>query len=189
MKKSTLLLAISIVLTITTFAQKKKNQQPPVEIPTFNMTSNSTVEYSEVVEVTGSAADLYKKALDWFNTYYKNPSSVIREKKEGESIKGKGKFRIYDVNQETGSKTPSNGMMMYDITISLKDGKYRYVIEKITQKSSSFVGIEKWINENTDAQRFLTANYLVQVDKELKNVASKLKAHMAANNSSKSSDW
>ncbi|MFM7217436.1 MAG: hypothetical protein ACKO1U_05405, partial [Bacteroidota bacterium] len=75
------------------FAQKKVEVAAPV-LPVDSITK--LISYEGVSEVKDVAADvLYQRALQWFKSYYKNPTELIRE---NDSIKlritGKPRFRI-----------------------------------------------------------------------------------------------
>lgn len=167
---------------------QKKGEMPKVQIPKFEMTDQQEVVYTEVVAQAGNPADLYARLQKWFNTYYKNPTEVIREKKDNESIAGKGRFRLMDVNAETGAKTPG-GIIAYNISVSVKEGKYKYEITKVSHQQSSYFGIENWIKENTEGYRFQTANYLVQTNEEIRNIIKDLKKVMAQPLDTKKEDW
>src|SRR5262245_32121461 len=75
-----------------------KAQKEPLATP-FAVsidTVTKLITYQGVVEVKNTPANiLYKRIFDWFNTYYKNPTEVIRE---NDSVKmlvvGKPRFRI-----------------------------------------------------------------------------------------------
>ncbi len=185
--KKILCIASICLVSMSAFSQKK-GEMPKVQIPTFQYNDQKEVAYVEVVAVTASQADLYLRLQKWFNSYYKNPNEVIKEKKENDVIVGKGKYRLNDVNAETGSKTPG-GILNYNITVSVKEGKYRYEITKVSHQQSSYYGIENWIKENTEGYRFQSANYLVQADEELKNVIKDLKKVMATPIEVKKDDW
>jgi hypothetical protein len=185
--KKILFLSLAVLFSYTSFAQKK-GEMPKVQIPKFKYNEQNEVVYTEVVATAGSATDLYLRLQKWFNAYYKNPNEVIKEKKENESIVGKGKYRLFDVNAENGSKTPG-GILNYTITVSVKEGKYRYEITKVSNQQTSYYGIENWIKENTDGYRFQTANYLVQADEELNKLIKDLKKVMSTPIENKKEDW
>ncbi len=186
--KKYIFLALMLSVQWSVFSQKK-SEPAKVSIPSFKLSDQNEVLYTEVVLAENvSQQELYNRALSWFNKYYKNPAEVIKSKKENESIEGKGRFRINDVNAETGSKTPGP-IVNYNITISLKEGRYKYDITKINQQAASYLGIEKWIQENSSGYRFLTANYLVQVDEEIKKAIAELKKAMSANSTPANTDW
>lgn len=78
-----------------------------------------------VVEVEGSSSsDLYNKAKEWIQTYYKNPSEVLKADIPNEMIRING----YAVD---GYKMKNLGMVYgydyeYTLEIEFKDGKYRF---------------------------------------------------------------
>lgn len=78
-----------------------------------------------VVNVEGkTASEIYTKAKEWIQTYYKNPSEVLKADISNDMIRIEG----YAVN---GFQTKSLGMInnfdySYTIEIQFKDGKYRY---------------------------------------------------------------
>lgn len=78
-----------------------------------------------VVNVEGkTASEIYSKTKEWIQTYYKNPSEVLKADIPNEMIRIQG----YAVD---GYKTKNLGMVYgydydYTIEIDFKDGKYRY---------------------------------------------------------------
>jgi hypothetical protein len=78
-----------------------------------------------VVNVEGkTASEIYAKTKEWIQTYYKNPSEVLKADIPNEMIRIEG----YAVD---GYKTKNLGMVYgydydYTIEIDFKDGKYRY---------------------------------------------------------------
>lgn len=78
-----------------------------------------------VVNVEGkTSAEIYLKAKEWIQTYYKNPSEVLKADIPNEMIRIQG----YAVD---GYKMKNLGMVYgydyeYTIEIEFKDGKYRY---------------------------------------------------------------
>lgn len=186
--KNIILISLCTLFSLSGIAQSKKGEMPKVQIPNFKYDDKNEVIYTEVIETSGTSQDLYMRLQRWFSNYYKNPNEVIKEKKENESILGKGKYRLFDVNAENGSKTPG-GILNYTILVSVKDGKYRYEITKVSHQQASYFGIENWIKENTEGYRFLTANYLVQADEELKRLIKDLKKVMATTIEAKKEDW
>ena len=90
--------SILIGITLSLNAQKKNEvvfEKP--EIPVDELSKKIT--YTKVVEATGSKDELYRKALSWYNNYYKNPTEVIREKDPVEGkILGKGRIKILNTD-------------------------------------------------------------------------------------------
>lgn len=172
-------------------AQKKKSrEQEVIQIPEFPLDEGTgLITYSEVVQVSGTAAELYKKGLKWFNTFYKNPSAVIKSRDEAQAkISGKPKFRIYIDDPNAGVRSNA-GTVMYNITLQCKDGRYKYDISKLIWVRSSPFPVEKWIAENKKKYNYAYANYLVQTDQYMKDLIAKLKQHMAATEKPKPADW
>lgn len=182
------LLAVSAALFIgvASFAQKKK--EAPVA-PTMPKNSEKVITYKGVKEVKGTKVDLYKKAKAWFKDYYPNPASVIRtEREESGFIKGRGKYRIYDVDKK-GNKT-LKGMVDYGINIYIKDGKYKYELTEFYWKQSTRYSIERW--EDTTDQYYSKqyVNYLIQTDEFAKDLIAKLNKFMLAPDSmTDGDDW
>ncbi|MFH1319959.1 MAG: DUF4468 domain-containing protein, partial [Bacteroidota bacterium] len=109
----------------TGFAQKKGQEIQVPQMPIDETTKLFT--YTGTIETTGTKAEIYKRGLDWYNSFYKNPRDVIR-KKDGEAgtINGIARFRIFDVDKK-GFKTQA-GMVAYGISIFAQNDKYEYVI-------------------------------------------------------------
>ncbi len=106
------LLALLLVVSVNTFAQKKKKKKDIVELtpPTFVMKEGKVV-YSEVVTHAGvSPEELYKRCYNWFNAFYKNPGGVIKENVANEKIKGKSRIPLFLEDANTLSQTRS-GLM------------------------------------------------------------------------------
>ncbi len=172
-------LAIAMLAAINTcYAQKKKD--PVVEIPAFIIDEGTKkVVYQGVVEQEGSKDILYEKALAWAMKYYKNPSNVIREKdREKGSLKTKARFYIYYTDPKKGTKTRAH-TMEYLLAIEFKEGKYRYLLTDIIYKTTSYQGIENWIDANNKQYSYAMASYLVQTDEELNKLINLLKAALA----------
>lgn len=179
------ILVLALLAGSVTYAQKGKNKEQ-VEIPTFPMEDGKVV-YAEVVTQAGSPAELHKRALRWYNSFYKSPSSVIKSNTP-EAISGTGRFSLRIYNPKT--KSEQNGpTMLYDITVQLKDGKYRFMISDIKQKSSSGTPIEGWIKTNTDGYDQRTAEFLVQISEYMNDLIAKMKEEMASSGEAPSDDW
>lgn len=155
------------------FAQKQEIQAPdmPVDENTKLITYTGVVEVKDV-----NKNELYKRGLGWFNTYYKNPSDVIREKDSiNLKVVGKPRFKIFRPANENGVKM-DGGLVQYTITVICKDGRFKYEITAINWKQQSYYPIEKWI---TEKERYKDYSwYLSQTDTMMKEVAKNLEAAM-----------
>mgnify|MGYP000897779396 FL=1 len=189
--KRFVLIALAFVFAVPLMAQKKKkNEEVKIEVPPLNYDSKTNlISYSGVVETKGTTTELYGKALVWMKSYYKNPADVIRTKDaEGGKLIGKARFRIWDQKEGTGTKTQA-GMIEYDISISCKDVRYRYVITNIGKKQQTFYPAEKWDAANKLEYKRMYASYLVQIDEELNKLVESLNASMTTGAESKEEEW
>ena len=142
-------------------------------IPKFTVDDASkTVVYSEVVNETGTAEILYRKAIDWVNSFYEHPQTVtkIRDQVDGK-IECLVRFPLYD--EANGQKTVA-GQVEYTLQIFLKDNKYKYFITGIHPKFGSVKEINGWIVSRSGK----TDQYLIQCDKYFGNLIAKLKEKM-----------
>ena len=102
-------------------------------------------------------------------------------------IMGRGKFRLYLTDNETGKKMPK-GIIVYDIIVKFKEGRYQYTITNINWKQPSYYGLEKWVAEVEKDYQAEIAEYLVQTDNQLNTIITKLKTTMSAKPVQKE-DW
>ncbi|OQA12711.1 MAG: hypothetical protein BWY67_00122 [Bacteroidetes bacterium ADurb.Bin397] len=188
MKKIVLIIVGVLLTTQVLIAQKKKEPLVMPDLPTN--TETGLFSYTEVVEVPSvSKAELYKRALAWANTYFKNPTDVIREKNEetGE-ILCKARFRIMNEADKDGVATNA-GDVMYSLTISLKDGKYKYELTKFNWQQKSAFPIERWKDINSPSFIPAYAYYLKQADDKAKEITSSLKKGMLATGKKANAEW
>ena len=148
------------------------------------------ITYSSVIEVKGhSAGDLYKRALSWAGTFYKNPSDVIRER---DSINGrivcKARFKIMNPADKKGITTDA-GNVMYSLRIQFKEGRYRYELSEINWKQPSYYPCERWMDRSSAAFSTAFDHYLFQTDQTLNSVLKDLQKAMSSPEASPSGDW
>lgn len=181
-------LAILFALCSVSFAQKKGEEK--IQAPKMPVDKETNlITYSGIIEAQGVVADtLYKRGLKWFNTFYKNPVDVIKEKEEGKKIVGKARYTIYSKDPKTGTQL-NDGVVNYEITLQFKDGKCKYQITNIYVKNPSHYAIEKWVEENNKAYNTVLSSYLVQTDEYFQDLKTKLKKAMTTAGTKKSDDW
>ncbi len=135
--------------------------------------SGKTV-YTGIVQVgaTGSK-ELYARALNWFKTYFPNPSSVLKEQ---DTINGKisGQHGLYIFKTLDKGEQFKVGQVKYSIEIQVKDGRYQYQIDDIFKLASPKVYIEEWLDVSSPDKE-AQSGYVNQVDTHIKEVISKLK--------------
>ncbi|MGD1846412.1 MAG: DUF4468 domain-containing protein [Salibacteraceae bacterium] len=181
-------LCLLLALSTAGMAQKKGKS---LELPEFPRDEKTNlVSYNEVVTETGDKTALYEKGKKWFNTYYKSPSSVIKKQDmEAGVISGRGRIKLWDIDPKTGERIKTGGIALYTITIQFKDGRYRYEITDIQWKQASTFPMKKWIDENEKKFNWQYANFLAQVDQEVKALIEDLKADMSVAAESAGEDW
>jgi hypothetical protein len=132
--------------------------------------------YEEVVTVSGTTKDdLFKRLDHWFNTYYKNPSSVIEAKDEATG-KMKGKARIDLFTTVPNQPKAKKGLEYYNIEVSVKDGRYKYTIDEIFFYNVPKVPLETWATDKASASE---KEWVAQVQTELTKVIESLKATLS----------
>lgn len=169
------------------FAQDKEPFNT-ANLPIDNITK--LITYTEVVPLKSlSAKTMYKRALEWFNTYYKNPSDVIRENDSTKGkIVGKSRFKIYNAADKSGLRTDA-GLIMYTINVSIREGRYKYEVTELNQKAASYMPLERWLD--TSSRTYTTAyiGYLEQVDTQIREAIESLKEAMSTTPPVKKDDW
>ncbi|MEM9023024.1 MAG: DUF4468 domain-containing protein [Bacteroidota bacterium] len=184
------LLLLSTFLVTPSHAQRKKKNEEKIEIPQFNTDDAGAVFYKEVVDQAGTPQQLFDKANIWFSSFYKSPSSVIKTRdKENGVIEGVGMFWLKNTDPKTGAKSNASRIQYY-ITIKFRDGRYRFMINRIINKRQSKFPIKNWIDEQEKAYNARTADFLVQTDTYFKEkLIPSLKAAMAATEKTGEEDW
>ncbi len=128
------------------------------------------VKYEAVVHREGLSADsLQKLALKWINSFYKNPSVVIKENKPG-YIRVEHKFEVFDVDAKTGRKYKA-GRIKYTLVIKFKDGRYKYELSDFKYIANRYIPIEEWLNSKDPKHQ----EYLKQVNEYATNLISSLR--------------
>lgn len=162
-----------ILPLIILFLAISANAQPPVPIEE----GTGRVVYTEVVNVPGATqAELFKRVDHWFNTFYKNPASIIQTK-DAAIGKMDGKHTIYVYNEVNGKKNQF-GQVKYTITVEAKEGKYRFKIDEIYFYKVPKLYVEEWLDPkavNKDVQY----GYLQQVHDYMTDLTAKLKETLA----------
>jgi hypothetical protein len=183
--KRLMLLFVLTAATVSSFAQAPATAPSP-QLPTDADTK--LITYTEVVNMPGlTKAELYKRALTWFNKYYKNPADVIKEKDSvNTKISGVHRFKITKMVKETKNDA---GLVSYTINVMCKDGKYKYEVTKINWKQQSYYGIEKWMDKKSPSYDASYDSFLQQTDEFMKSLVADLKKGMADSGAKKAQDW
>ena len=160
----------------------------PPQLPVDNSTNKITYEY--VVEVPAtSAEELYQRALQWFRSNYKNPSEVIRENDSVQKkIVGKPRFRISNPPNKDGTKTDA-GVVQYTITISARDGRFKFELTDFNWKQVSNYPCERWYDKDLPSYSKAYDEYIRQTDNNIQSVIGSLKNAMTNEKASKKDNW
>ncbi len=135
------------------------------------------IMYKEVVQEKGDPGYLYIKAMEWFNTYYLNPTSLLRiQDRVNGKIEGTGRMKIY--HDDIDGTRRSAGLVVYTIRLEFKDDRYRYTMTDFNLKGASRYPLEKWLNKADPAFNPLWDTYLYQIDTTMQRLASSLKEKM-----------
>lgn len=140
---------LTLVLTLAYLSSFAQEAQIPVNEET------QLAEYTEVIEVAGSAANLYAQALTWINEFYPNPNGTISEKIEGESIEGKSRFKVKLTDKK--GRTIAQSYVNYSFKLEFKENRYRYTIYKINWQQPSYFDVSRW--EDKEHPRYEPKTY------------------------------
>jgi hypothetical protein len=146
------------------------------------------ITYSDVVNQTGvDATELFKRANDWYQKFYNNPTEKLRKKDdEAKSLELFVRFKLYNVDKK-GIKSDAGELMQYTLNIACKDGKYRYEFTKFNLKAVSYKPAEPLLDKaSPNIEK--NAVWLKQVDEEIKKVIDDLEKGMTAS-PKKKDDW
>ncbi len=128
--KKQILIAIALILTLNTYAQKKNTK---VIVPIDSSTND--VAYSKVILVDGVSKDeLYNRAKEWYVMTYNSAKEVLQldDKNAGKII---GKGTTSGVYRFMMSNT--DFYLNYTLSVTVKDGRYRYEFSQFTVETVS----------------------------------------------------
>ena len=153
---------------------QKEALSVPYAVPLDTITN--LITYEKVIEVKGiSGGELYKRINDWFYSFYKNPNEVIRDK---DSIKyiiaGKPRFRLSNTLAKDGTKTEGS-IVQYSITVSARDGRFKYELTAFNWKQISYYPCERWLETKATSYLPIYNDYLQQVDNYSMELITSLK--------------
>jgi hypothetical protein len=156
-------------------------------IPVDSDTKEALIK--EVVEVQGTnQAELYERALAWINKFYPNPTGVIQSKdpSTGEIV-GKAQFKLTTTDKK-GTES-FDGMVGYTITLSFKDGKFKYEITRIHWKQTSYYDVSKWMDTKSPTYKTVYLEYIKQTNVYFDNLKLDLKKAIKTPPTKKKDDW
>ena len=148
------------------------------------------ITYEKVVEVPETKKDdLFERAVQWVNAFYKNPGDVLREKNPNEGkLFIKARFKISNPPDKTGFATDA-GVIQYSLTLLFKDNKYKYTLTGINWKQLSYYAVERWMDKNSQTYDPKYPYYLTEVDENARKILADLEQNMAVKKKEKKEDW
>ena len=136
------------------------------------------VTYKDVVIQEGSPDELYERARKWANSYFSNPSVVIRKTDKGKAtLVCVSNIRISSLAND-GKTTVSAGVVYYTFTIEAREGRYRYTITDIHKKEQTQFPIEKWLDNSKPEWMPSRYDHLHQIDQAVKKLIADLEKGM-----------
>ncbi len=135
------------------------------------------ITWQEVVNQDGSPQVLYKRAIEWINSYFPNPHNVtkIRDEVNGRIIIN---HSIKTNNIINGEEIASNTIVNYVLRIEFKENRYRYTFTEFTMRASSKFPLEKWLDTTHQSYQAVWADYLVQVEQNIQYTIESMKEGM-----------
>ncbi|MDD3877415.1 MAG: DUF4468 domain-containing protein [Bacteroidales bacterium] len=140
------------------------------EIPVMPLNPNTNkIEYSGVVQVEGTADELYVRCIAWINTFFNNASSVTKVRDRNNTLI-EGVHRIRILNKLEDGTELFAGHVQYDFKLQFRDGRFRYEINNFSAREMSRSPIEKWLDKNDPSFTTNTPYHLEQIDKFVKDL-------------------
>lgn len=158
------------------------------QIPTNEKTGNA--EYVDVVNQKATTDSLlFERGLAWIFDFYPNPyGTIVKQDSLTKEIACKARFRIMYTDKK-GNKS-LGGHVAYDLTLQFKDGKYRYLIDRIRWEQSSYYDVSKWEDtEDPNYQKERYTQYIEQTVSYFNGLIDSLEDKMATPEEAESSDW
>ena len=164
----------------------------------FTLTKENGLTDYVVIPFEGKTApELYKKALQWFEVYYKNPDEVLKGKIENDYLRFTGaKFGIICINALGRNCYNSK----YTVEISFKDGKVKFDLINLeyymspSQYSSGgwstleFVNMEPFFNKKGEWKSAF--KFYPEIPLHINELMEDFKKFMSSETiPSKKSDW
>ncbi len=183
------IIALMLIASIpfSLFAQKKTE----LSWPAMNLDAKTNlITYSGVPEVAGVAsADLYDRAMTWVKGYYKNYAEKLRKyDRETGEMEIFGRFPVYAYDKKGVKTTSRQGLIQYTLIIRFRDGRYKYTLSKLNLKAMSNQPLELWLDRDHQNARNHSF-YMTDIDLELNEMLSKMKAAIAAPPDAGEDDW
>lgn len=146
------------------------------------------IKFQEVINESGTQAELFKRCVYWLNDYYKDPVrvTIVRDEPTGK-IMGKHNIRLKNIDKD--SIVTEGPTVFYEFTIEVRDQRYRYTITELLLKSASRYEVERWLDKSDPAYNEAYAGYLDQIAVFVDEWAVVLKEKMKPEPTKKVETW
>jgi hypothetical protein len=180
---------IILAVVLLSFACLANAQNKPLaKLPINSETKLLTYEKVQVVDGV-EQSELYRRCLQWCQTFYKNPNDVIRERDSlGGKIVCKGRFKISNPPDKKGLETDA-GLVQYTLTILMKEGKYKYTLTDINWKQQSYYPVEKWMDVKNQYYKPEFEYYLQLTDSKSEDITKGLDKAMHTSEKPQVKEW
>jgi len=166
MKEYFYLLSISILLTINTFAQNKReiNSMSKAQSPISD--STGLISYSKTVKTELPDSIIFKRALHWYNTAIKSMRIQSEANKKFNLVVAKGEFDL--LGPEEGGSQPKAGRIKYTMKTYIKDGSFTTEITRFNIQNTIYTPIETWIK--TQEEDYKYKYYLIYIEEQSESI-------------------
>jgi hypothetical protein len=146
------------------------------------------ITWQGVVQVPGkSKDDLYKKGIEWVNSYFPNASSVTKKRSpEDGLIEGAYSIRLTD--EVNGQKVPSK-TINYRFKLEFRDGRFRYTINEFTLKADSRFPLERWLDKKGPYYDIKNKPYLEQIRDTINEMIGKMTSFITKPDKPEEEEW
>ncbi len=143
-----------------------------------------------VVSIEGkTASELYGKALNWVQTTYKNPETVLKSKIENESIRVNGFSSDAWFYKSMGIKNYYD--MKYTIEVSFKEGRYRLVftVGEFTAKGASVMHKPKHFFKKDGSVAKTYSDAVPSIEETMNNLSMSFYNYVSGATAKENDNW
>jgi len=146
------------------------------------------ITWQGVIQVSGKTKDdLYKKGIEWVNSYFPNPSSVTKKRSPEDGVI-EGTYSIRLTDSVNGRKVPSK-TVNYKFRLEFRDGRFRYTINEFTLKADSRFPLERWLDKKGPFYDIKNKPYLEQVRDTVNDMVDKMTAFITKPDKPEEEEW
>jgi hypothetical protein len=143
-----------------------------------------------VVNIEGkTASELYNKALNWVQTTYKNPESVLKSKIENESIRVDGFSSSAWFYKSMGISNYYD--MEYSIEVSFKDGRYRleFIVGQFYAKGQKVMHQPKHFFKKDGSIAKMYSDAVPSIEQTMNKLSKTFYNYVSGETSKKEDNW